>query len=433
MPFTTGGAVKWAFHSGMFSVTAPTVGPAAIIATNNANAVHGMARGPAGGEWPPGWRPVLLGGAVQNRSPVIPITVNGSNPVVYLGAQDGNVYALNGTTGGAGPSPWPGPAAAGGRVQAAPAGLFTAFGGAFNYLLVGTREASANNVIREFDPANGGLLGTFDNGGGAFGIGIISSMAAVDYDANPDRLYFTSHARAGGSPFTLWCLELLAPGAFNLAWARNDLGDIESAPVLRGGRVYVGSTNAGGTLYSIDAATGNSADDRTFVHGDGPVKGFVFPDRNSPTGDLYFAASTRVWGVTEVGSVLANKFSGGLPLPGGASPSIALFHTGSHYLYVGGSNGVLYQIDVQVPSPVAETAVVLGSAPLTIGAPSLDRPFGLVHVGTEAGTFFAIEMPADVGPAACVPDCAFRPDGAACYTVVPAECATSTCVAGVCF
>jgi hypothetical protein len=317
-------------------------------------------------------------------------------------------------------------------VQAAPAGLFTAFGGAFNYLLVGTREATANNVFRAFNPADGSLLATFDNGGGTSGIGISSSMAAVDYDATPDRVYFTSHARAGGSANTLWCLELLAtPGVFNLVWARDDLGDIESAPVLRGGRVYVGSTNAGGTLYSINAATGSSADDRTFVHGDGPLKGFVFPDRSSPTGDLYFAANTRVWGVTETAGVLTNKFGGGIPLPGAAVPSVALFHTGSHYLYVGGSNGVLYEIDTQLAAPVADVALVLGAAPLTIGAPSLDRPFGLVHVGTEAGVFFAIEMPAFGGGAACVTDCAFRPDGTPCTSFVP-PC-VQACMAGVCF
>ena len=56
-PFPTAGPLKWAFHSGMFSTTAPTVGGAGIIATNNDNAVHSMRRGPGGGEWPAGWKP----------------------------------------------------------------------------------------------------------------------------------------------------------------------------------------------------------------------------------------------------------------------------------------------------------------------------------------------------------------------------------------
>jgi hypothetical protein len=422
-PFPTAGPLKWAFHSGMFSTTAPTVGGAGVIATNNDNAVHAMTRGPGGGEWPPGWKPVMLGGAVQNRSPIVPITVGSSSEVVFLGAQDGNVYAIDAALGAAAAAPWPAPAVAGALVQAAPAGLFTAFSGAFNYLLVGTRVADADNVFNAFDPADGSLEGTFDNGGAGNGIGIISSMAAVDYATS--RVYFTSRVRAGGSANTLWCLELGPPPlVFSLAWARDDLGDIESAPVLRGGRVYVGSTNGGGTLYSIDAATGSSADDRTFVHGDGPVKGFVFPDRNSPTGDLYFAGDTRVWGVTEIGTVLANKYVAGIPLPGGAVPSTLLFHTASHFIYVGGSDGWLHQLDTLEASPSFNAAVQLIASPLTLGAPSLDREYGLVHIGSEAGAFFAVEVPLP----ACVTSCAGKPAGTPCSSFGANPC-TEVCLA----
>ena len=427
-PFSTAGPLKWAFHSGMFSTTAPTVGAAGVIATNNDNAVHAMTRGIAGGEWPAGWRPAKLGGAVQNRSPIVPITVGSSNPVAFLGAQDGNVYAVDASVGSAAAAPWPAPAPAGGLVQAAPAGLFTAFFGAHDYLLVGTRVAGADNVFRAFDPADGSLEGTFDNGGAPNGIGIISSMAAVDYATS--RVYFTSGVRAGGSANTLWCLQLGPSGSvFSLVWARA-LGSIESAPVLRGGRVYVGSTNGGGTLYSINAATGASGDDRTFVHGDGPVKGFVFPDRNSPTGDLYFAGNTRVWGVTEIGAVLANKFAAGITLPGGAVPSALLFHPASHFIYVGGSNGWLFQIDTLQAPPTADYAAQLGVGPLTIGAPSLDIGHGLVHVGSEPGTFFAVQVPV-AAPNLCTASCAGKPIGTACTTTAP-PC-TQTCDgAGVC-
>ena len=426
-PFPTAGPLKWAFHSGMFSTTAPTVGGAGIIATNNDNAVHSMRRGPGGGEWPAGWKPLMLGGAVQNRSPIVPISVGSSNPVVFLGAQDGNVYAVDATLGAAAAAPWATPAPAGALVQAAPAGLFTAFTGAFDYLLVGTRVAGSDNVFKAFDPADGSLEGTFDNGGAGSGIGIISSMAAVDYATS--RVYFTSGVRAGGSANTLWCLQLGPSGSvFSLVWARA-LGSIESAPVLRGGRVYVGSTSGGGTLYSIDAASGNPLNDRSYVHGDGPVKGFVFPDRNSPTGDLYFAANTRVWGVTEIGSVLANKYGAGIALPNGAVPSTLLFHPASHYVYVGDNLGRFLQIDTLTGS-FADAAIQLGASPLTLGAPSLDIGYGLVHIGSEPGTFFAIEVPLP----ACVNSCAGKPAGTPCssfgVSLCTDVCASST--AGSC-
>jgi hypothetical protein len=428
-PFSTSGPVKWAFQSGAFSTTAPTVGAAGVIATNNDNTVHAMTRGSGlgSGEWPIGWMPALLGGAVQSRSPVVPISVGGSSSVVYLGAQDGNVYTVDASIGAAASSPWPGAAPAGGLVQAAPAGIFTAFGGMVDYLLVGTRVGTADNVFRAFNPATGAVIDTFDNGGGAGGIGIISSMAAVDYASS--RVYFTSRARAGGSSNTLWCLQLGTAPVFTLAWARA-LGDIDAGPVLRGGRVYVGSAASGGTLYSIDAASGLPGSDRSFVHGDGPIKGFVFPDRSSPTGDLYFAGNTRVWGVTEVGAVLANKFAAGIPLPGGAAPSTLLFHPGSHFVYVGGSDGWLYQVDTLASPPTADYAAQLGASPLTIGAPSLDIGNGLVHVGSEAGTFFAVQVPV-ASPNLCTTSCLGKPAGVSCTTTAP-PC-TQTCNgAGAC-
>lgn len=428
-PFATGGPLKWAFHSGMFSTTAPTVGAAGVLAVNNDNAVHAMTRGLAGGEWPAGWKPLKLGGAVQSRSPIIPIPVGGSSQVMFLGAQDGNLYAVDAVAGAAAAAPWPGPTTAGGLVQAAPAGLFSALGAPLNYLLVGTRVAGADNAFKAFDPGNGSLLATFDNGGGFDGIGIISSMATVDLSTK--RVYFTSAVKAGGSANTLWCLQLGPPGpVLSLLWARDDLGSIESGPVLRGGRIYVGSTNGGGTLYSINATTGSSADDRTFVHGDGPVKGFVFPDRNSPTGDLYFAADTRVWGVTENGPVLANKFGAGIPLPGGAAPSTLLFHPARHYIYVGGSNGWLYQIDTLGWPPTADYAAQLGSGPLTIGAPSLDIGHQLLHVGSEPGTFFAVAVPV-ASPNLCTASCVGKPIGMACTTATP-PCSQTCDGAGNC-
>jgi hypothetical protein len=336
---------------------------------------------------------VLLGGAVQGRSPVVPIPVGGSNPVVFLGAQDGNVYAIDASVGGAATPPWLlGPTSIGGVVQAAPAGIFTAFGGAFDYLLVGTRDAAADNTFVAINPGDGSAIQAFDNGGGpGDGIGIINGAATVDYATS--LVYFTSRAKAGGSANTLWCLQLGAvPGVFSLVRARGDIGDIDSSPVLRGGRIYVGGTAGGGTLYSIDAATCDPALDRAFVHGDGQVKGFVFPSRSSPTGDVYFATDSRVWVVQDDGSTLAPKYAGGVSLGGGATPSVALNMPGSGFVYVGGSDGKLYQIDVSGASAVLKS-VTLGDGSALVGGPSLDRGFNLVHVGTAAGIFYAVQVP----------------------------------------
>jgi len=319
------------------------------------------------------------------------VSVGGANPVVYAGSQDGSIYAIDATAGGSAPYLWVTPI--GPMLQAAPAGIFVAFGGSFDYLLVGTRDSTGPNAFVALDPFSGGELERFDNGGaGAGAIGIVNGMAAVDYGPPaPPRVYFTSYERTPvGSTITLRCFELKAAPdpVFNLLWGRA-LGNIDSSPVLRNGRVYVGSTTGGGTLYSIDALTGG--DDRTFPHNNGQVKGFAFPDRAS--NDLYFATDDFVWGVTDGGGpVMTNRFAGPIILPGSAKPAPVLFTPGSHYLYVGGSDGKLYEIDVQPAAPTLKQ-LLLGNGLAAVGAPSLDREHNLIHVGSEAGIFYAVQIP----------------------------------------
>jgi uncharacterized repeat protein (TIGR01451 family) len=392
------GPVKWAFSTGATALTPPTVGGAGVIAPSNDGKLYAMQRGAAapGGEWPTSFEPIDVG-VVQGRSPVVPILAN-PNPVIYLGSQNGTVYAIDAADGGSAPLLWaytyP---AAGAMVQAAPGGIFGEFGGTLDLVLVGTRNGSAPNAYVALDPVTGVDLEVFDNGGGPGPgeLGIITGTAAIEYGP-PVYAYFTGYARTPvGSTLTLRAFELKASPdpVFNLAWGRA-LGDIDSSPVVRGGRVYVG-TPLGvppGTLYSIDAIDGNNtALDRTFAHNDGQVRGFVWPDRAS--GDLYFATNSFVWGVTDTGAALVGKFAP-ISLGPGVTPSAVLFTPGSHYVYVGGSDGKLYEIDV-LPAVPTVKSVTLGDGSARVGTPSLDRGLvpNLLHVGTEAGIFYAVQVP----------------------------------------
>ncbi len=309
-PFDTAGDVKWAFNTGVSSMTAPTVGSAGVIAASNDYVLHAMERGLGGGEWPAGWRPLPLGDKVEGRSPIVPVAVGGSNPVIFLGTLDGVVHAVDGTVGGAVVEPWTQAVASG--VSAAPAGMFTDFGGDYDYVLVGTRNPGTDNSLVALDPADGTILDAFDNGGGIGNrIGVISGMAAVDYPTK--RVYFTSFAGAAGKPGHS-CGRWISAAArsFPARWAtQRPLGNIASSPVLMNGRLYVGGPLGGGTVYSIDAASGASILDRTVNHADGAVKGFMFPDRAAS--DLYFATDNFVWGVHDDGATLTDKFGGSDP------------------------------------------------------------------------------------------------------------------------
>ncbi|MEE8217387.1 MAG: hypothetical protein V3S03_00315, partial [Vicinamibacteria bacterium] len=123
----------------------------------------------------------------------------------------------------------------------------------------------------------------------------------------------------------------------------------------------------------------------------GPVKGFVWPDRSST--DLYFATNNFVWGISDTEAPsMPNKFPSGVSLGGSVTPSTLLFVPGSTYVYVGGSDGTLYEIDVLPAIPTLKP-VTLGDGLATVGAPSLDWFYDLIHVGTEAGIFYAIQVP----------------------------------------
>jgi hypothetical protein len=292
---------------------------------------------------------------------------------------------------------------------------------------VGTRDGSGGpNAFYALDPFDGTEKDHFDDSGA--GLGVISGMAAVDYEKR--RVYFATRERGAGTN-TLWCLEMSDSSVFTLKWARA-LGDIDSSPVLRGGRVYVGSSRDLGTVFSIDALSGDVLLDRKFVHGDGQVKGFVFPDRNSPTGDVYFATENYVWGVTDMAGGMSDKFGGGVSLGPGVKPSAALFVPGSHYVYAGGTDGNLYEIDVA--GAPQKNWVALGDGSAVVGAPSLDWVNALVHVGTEAGIFYAVQVP--LPAAACIPaaSCTSVNVGQPCYNSNPAvECSSMHCLgAGVC-
>ena len=227
-------------------------------------------------------------------------------------------------------------------------------------------------------------------------MGPIAGTPAVDYATS--RVYVVSRRLNLGD--TVWCIQVNASGAaLTPVWSR-DLGEFITSPVLRydgngRGRVYVGNTT--GSVYSLDAATGG--DERTFTTGDGPVQGFVFPDRRND--DLIFATSTTVWSISDDGSAT-------MPVnwqwtTAGLNPSLILYRPESNYVYVGSANGQLYELDFSNANPAPPTAkppVQLGDGAGQIGAPSLDIDppdvtpgKKLLIVGSESGVLYGVEVP----------------------------------------
>lgn len=157
--------------------------------------------------------------------------------------------------------------------------------------------------------------------------------------------------------------------------------------MLRDGRIYVG-TDAG-EVKSVNADTSSLLDICTAALGDGPVRGFVFPDRAS--NDVYASTSTQVWRLTDpgTGTLLNRPVAGGVSVP---NPSPPLLRPGATHVYVGGGDGRLYQLTFPAGTP---TSIALDYDPTSfvVGAPSYDLGFGLIHVGSVRGVFYAVQVP----------------------------------------
>jgi hypothetical protein len=371
--------VRWKLSTGMSLMAAPTVGQDAVIVASNDMSVQALQRDPdsgTGGLWPGSWTPVLLGSVAQHRLPVVPLAA-GSR--AFVATQDGRIHAIDTANGNL---IWSTQLPEG-DARGAPAGIFTEFGGAYDYVLVGT-SAGSNNRFYALNPDNGAVVDAFPGpADGAIGsVGAILGTAAVDYATN--RVYFAS--RRGTALKSLWCLELgPSSDALRLRWSR-DLGvDVDGSPVLRGGRVYVADNTP--VAWSIPADTGTGGYSRALPGASAP--GFLFPDRRN--GDLYTATNGQVVGLTDTGSALNEKWS---PISLD-QPSIALFRPGTNELYVGARSysGTASLVRIDTAAGSVGGSVALETTQETVGAPSLDIGHGVVHVGSELGVLYAVQLP----------------------------------------
>lgn len=383
-PFDTTNETKWSYHTSATALAPPglypgAAGTGASYGVSNDRVFHGMNSTDGGGDWPRttpfDWMPMGMNGPAQSRPPIVPttaVTANGGGDLVaFLGSQDGHVYAANAKTG---VTLWQSTQNYG-LVQGAPSGMFSEYGGAYDLIFAGSRVAGSGNSMYGINPADGTPAWSF---GGT--MGIISSGATVDYANN--RLYFASRENASGSTDTLWCLQFTGSSA-SLVWSQA-YGDIDSAPVLFDGVLYIG-TNAG-IVAAIDPATGGKI--WSYATQDGPVKGYV--DYEFVTGGprkVFFATSTNVWALTDNGASVTFEWQ----QPAVVGPSIPLTLADQGAMYVGSTDGRLYQLDTTTGNIV--TSAVMGTGSAAVGSPGYDWMNSLAYVGAEDGSVYAVTLP----------------------------------------
>ncbi len=373
LPFDNTAETKWAYATAASATSGPGIG--SVYVASNDRTLHSMNPGTGGGDWPgpaPQWQPLTMGAPSQGRPTILPLPApgpGGATKIALLGSQDQRVYAVNAETG---QQIWASPDL-GGMIQGSPTAMLTVYGGAFDLVFAGTRNAGGASAVHALNLNDGSIAWTFDNGGGASAIGIISGAAWVDY-ANT-RLYFTSRRRAGGSPNTLWAINFTGASAAS-HWSV-DAGEIDGNVSLWNGRVYIGN-NEGGVQGRDEA---NGALLWNFDTGDGPVKNGMVIDR--PGQRLFFSTTNRVWGLGFAGDTDTLLWST-TAVPGPSSPVLPP----GAFLYVGANNGRFYEVDLATGG---STSVQLGDGTAVIGRPSFDGT--TLYAGSDSGAVYSVTPP----------------------------------------
>lgn len=390
-PFDAPAQAAWAYSTGATSVAPPGIRPAAgavagtLYAASNDRGLHAMTLGAAGGDWPAGWKPYFMNAPSQGRP--IPVnfrtfTVAGSSRVVYAASQDGRVYVVDALTGAL----LRASAQLCESIQNSPGAMLKDFGGAYNVLIVGSRNTTTGvpptNELIGLNPDTLAVLWRFDNGKGLNGIGIISGQPLVDYATN--RVYFTSRQLAGGSSSTVWCLSFTETSVTKV-WEAN-AGSVDASVTLSNGSLYVG--NVDGVVYAFNASDGTPKWTKPFATGDGPVRSLVW---SSGTGNrLFFSTNTKTWAISDNGPG-TEPSAWWSTAPAVTSPANPLAYGGR--VFVGSGAGQLIQLDGTTPTPSAPVGVTLDPRPAQVGRTTIDPANGVIYVGTDMGTVHSATFP----------------------------------------
>jgi outer membrane protein assembly factor BamB len=364
--------IRWKFvtSAGATLMSPPGIGSVVLVLSND-KTLYPLKRGLDGGIWATGALPYPLSDVSQHRPPVVPPTGPfDGHSITFITTQDGFLSCFNADTG---EFLWK--SADYGMLTGGPGGWFSTFSsGPDDLAYFGTRNAGERNAIIAVDIADGREVWRFDDPAGT-GIGIISGGPTIDY-ANRSA-YFASEEFTSGAD-TVWAVDLLTGEKI---WS-TPVGSISGSPVQRGVDLYVGDD--AGRVHALDIRDGKPKGNFPFDTGGGTIKGYVFP--NLVGNELYLSTQNTVWRIHDDGSRVVLDWAAEVP-----GASIPTYPPGREFLWVGSSDGSLYQL---LAKNGAKNSVTLTSGRNPgVGSPSFDLANGLIYVGTENGEVFAVEVP----------------------------------------
>ena len=394
-------AASWLASTGSQTLSAPGIIPSNVVFIGApSNIVSGIK--PSDGTPMFGW--VSVAGAITGRPPVLDASTSSTGVnVAYTADADANsygfVYGINAFTGdilwmtnptGLATNGFTaGPAVVVKKTSDALGGGYT---GSHDLVVEGTRNAASTtaNQVVGIDGNTGATVWTLTGGGTNPAMDIVAATPFVDY-AN-HAIWVTSHSNAVTTQPSLWKININTAGPTATALATANLGNVSNSPAVTftGDVLFVG--NDAGTLYAIKPSDGTTL--ASVAGGDTKVVGSILLMTNSSPYTLVYAGATTVKAAVFNLSTKTFATTGAgtwsTTMPGGCAPSAPLGFPGLSNIYVGCSDGNLYQLDAGTGT---NNGVRLLRANYTIGDPTLDVELSRIMAGCTNSRVFAFTFP----------------------------------------
>ncbi|MCX7958908.1 MAG: PQQ-binding-like beta-propeller repeat protein, partial [Deltaproteobacteria bacterium] len=363
----------WVYSVGVSALFTPSVYPGTNIYTSsNLGTVNSL--NPSNGE--EFYRPVSLGGAINNRFSVVPLEDN--TKMILTGAQNGYAYGIYADTGVV---RWSVQLTSG-MITAPPAVILRKYANAAyqskystDLAFFATRNSDrTTNRIYAINPNNGSVVWTF-NQNGSYAVDIFAAGPTVDYSNN--WLYAVSYSGASQNQNSLWILDIINNGS--LLYSAN-YGDIDFGVALSNNRTVANfASKTTGLVYSINSS------DKTLRWTYNPGLGnnvnysYVLP----LSGGFLFTVSSHLIRIADNGNSASLVYD--ISIPGATPPLLSVTW---NKVYVGSNNGTIYQINLSDGS--TEFTRNVGYA---IGFMSADTSLKNIYFGTTDGRVFAFRVP----------------------------------------
>ncbi|MHB8527751.1 MAG: outer membrane protein assembly factor BamB family protein, partial [Candidatus Acidiferrales bacterium] len=332
---------------------------------------------------------VSLGGAISGRSPIIDAPDSSlAQNVIYVADQSGLTYAVATDTGqilwvvdpiGKGGTPFLGAGSVVVKKFADPSYTRTD-----DLFVVGTRNSTttSGNEIVGIDGNTGATVWqTVGATGSVPPMDMIVSTPVISFSRS--TIWVTSHSSGSTTQPSLWDLDANTGKVL----ATDNLGDIDSSPVLTPDESTLFVGNNAGTVYAIDPSTGAVL--ASFVGGDGAIIDYPLVVGFGSPYTVVFSGATGIHALNY--NANAKTFTA-LWNTTIKTPSAPISVFGISDVYVGSNDGTIHELDLTSGADIRDEIVNIGQ-PGFVGDPSLDLSLMRIYVSTTDQRMYAFPFP----------------------------------------